>query len=89
MAEIRPIRFIGPSLPEITPGAIQPSPIKFLGEAPIPEAEPPPPMTVEGLFRSVVRPTLETGGMIGGGLMGAPAGPVGALTGAGLGFAGG
>jgi hypothetical protein len=38
---------------------------------------------------NIARPALEYGGMLGGGVLGLPAGPAGAIAGAGLGYAGG
>lgn len=41
-----------------------------------------------GAVKAVAQPVLEAGGLIGGGLLGAPAGPLGTVAGAGLGYAG-
>jgi hypothetical protein len=47
------------------------------------------PQRIAGAVAPYARPALEFGGMAGGGALGAGAGPVGAVAGAGLGYAGG
>lgn len=63
-----------------------PTPIKPTVNAPIPSTQAPTSTNTYQTIRNVVAPTLEAAGAIGGGLLGTPLGPMGAVGGAGLGY---
>jgi hypothetical protein len=57
-------------------------------QAPVPQT-PPPPTSAQTMYRNVrdvIAPTVEMAGAVGGGLLGTPLGPLGAVGGAGLGY---
>ena len=59
-----------------------------LGGPAAPPVPPPPPKTMKQQFGEGLAMGVETAGMLGGGIVGAAGGPVGAIAGAGLGYSG-